>query len=153
MRSAAELQVALQERRSLPKCYSFWNKRLRRPSSSLTPLIPWIRFIHSLGADSGFNSRYLSLAWTESLGKRLFACGKAWCCSYMTESHTTLCVWAVWVVTSTGARSPGDMVEHLLSHVGGNHHPSGLQGSRPLLDWRPGCLCTAHCPTMLYIVK
>ena len=36
-------------------------------------------------------------------------------------------------VTTTEARGPGDMIEHLLSHVGENHHPSGPQGSRPLL--------------------
>jgi hypothetical protein len=32
------------------------------------------------------------------------------------------------MVTSTGARGPGDMIEHLLSHVGGNHHPLGPSG-------------------------
>ena len=31
-------------------------------------------------------------------------------------------VGAVEVVTLTGARGPGDMREHLLSHVGGNYH-------------------------------
>ena len=31
-------------------------------------------------------------------------------------------------VTSTGARGPGDMIECLLSHVGGNHHPPGPPG-------------------------
>ena len=43
----------------------------------------------------------------------------------MTDSHTPLLVvvvvvvvGAVGVVTSTGARGPGDMREHLLSHVG-----------------------------------
>jgi hypothetical protein len=68
--------MALQERRCLPKCYSSWNKRLRQQSSSRTPLILWIEFIYSLGGDSGFDSRYLSLAWTESLGETLFACGR-----------------------------------------------------------------------------
>ena len=28
----------------------------------------------------------------------------------------------------TGARGPGDMIKHLLSHVGGNHHPLGPPG-------------------------
>ena len=32
---------------------------------------------------------------------------------------------AVGSVTSTGARGPGDMMEHLLSHIGGNYHPPG----------------------------
>jgi hypothetical protein len=59
--------------------YSSWNKRLSRRSSSRAPLTPWIGFIYSFGDDSGVDSRYLSLAWTESLGKTLFACGKAWC--------------------------------------------------------------------------
>jgi hypothetical protein len=59
-------------------------------SSSRTPLIPWIGFINSFGSDSGFDSRYLLLPWTESLGETLFACGKAWCCSYVTDSHIPL---------------------------------------------------------------
>jgi hypothetical protein len=60
--------LVLWESSSSPKCYSSWNKRLRQQSSSRTPLIPWIGFIQSFGGDSGFDSRYLSLAWTESLG-------------------------------------------------------------------------------------
>jgi hypothetical protein len=78
-----------------PKCYRSWNKRPRRWSSSRVPFIPWIRFIYSFGGDSGFDSRYLSLAWTESLRETLFACGKAWCCSYETDSHTSL-LWGLW---------------------------------------------------------
>jgi hypothetical protein len=34
----------------------------------------------------------------------------------------------VGAVTSTGARGPGDMIEHLLSNVGGNHHPLDTPG-------------------------
>jgi hypothetical protein len=52
----------------------------------------------------------------------------AWDIVCMTGSHTHLLQGAVGAVTSTGARGPGDMMEHLLSHVGGNHHPSGLLG-------------------------
>jgi hypothetical protein len=37
-------------------------------------------------------------------------------------------VGAVGAVTLTGARGPGDMVKCLLSHVGGNYHPSGTTG-------------------------
>ena len=58
-----------------------------------------------------------------------------------------LIVKAVGAVTLTGVRGPGHMIKHLLSHVSGNHHPLGSRGSRPLLNWRPGCLCAAHCPT------
>lgn len=46
-------------------------------------------FIYSSGGDSGFNRRYLSLAWTESLAET-FACGKIGCCSYMIDSHAPL---------------------------------------------------------------
>jgi hypothetical protein len=34
-------------------------------------------------------------------------------------------VGAVGAVTLTGARGSGDMIESLLSHVGGNYHPWG----------------------------
>jgi hypothetical protein len=60
-------------------------------------------------------------------------------------------VGAVGAVTLTGTRGPGDMIECVLSHVGGNHHPLGPPGSRPMLDCRPGCLCAAHCPISEYI--
>ena len=32
------------------------------------------------------------------------------------------------MITSTGASVPGDMIKILLSHVGGNYHPSGPMG-------------------------
>jgi hypothetical protein len=41
---------------------------------------------------------------------------------------------------------PGYLVT-LLSHADGSHHLAGHWGSRPLLNWRPDCLCTAHHPT------
>ena len=47
----------------------------------------------------------------------------------------------------TGARDLGGVTEHLLSYAGRNHYPPGHQGSKPLLNWGLGCLCTAHCPT------
>jgi hypothetical protein len=57
---------------------------------------------------------------------------EAWDIVCMTDSHTHLLEGgrggAVEVVTSTGARRPRDMIEHLLSHVGGNHHPLGPLG-------------------------
>jgi hypothetical protein len=56
-------------------------------------------------------------------GGNLFARGKAWCCSYVTDGHTPLMSGVAGAVTSTGARGAGDMIEHLLSHVGRNHHP------------------------------
>ena len=43
------------------------------------------------------------------------------------DSHTLIATpgrRAVGAVTLTGARGSGDMIEHLLSHVGGNHHLS-----------------------------
>ena len=36
----------------------------------------WIGFIYSFGADSEFDSRYFSLAWTESLGKPYLHVGR-----------------------------------------------------------------------------
>jgi hypothetical protein len=56
--------------------YSSWNKRLRRRSSSCALLIPWMDLYTVLGGDSGFVSRYLSLAWTESLGKPYLHVGR-----------------------------------------------------------------------------
>jgi hypothetical protein len=44
-----------------------------------------------------------------------------WLCDY----YPHFPVGAVAVVTSRGTMGPGDMVEHLLTHVGGNYHPSG----------------------------
>jgi hypothetical protein len=70
------------------------------------------------------------LAWTESLGKTLFACGKAWCCSYVTDTHTHL-LWGLW--GSNFNRSQGSRRhEHLLPHVGGNHYPLGPPGVQDL---------------------
>jgi hypothetical protein len=51
----------------------------------------------------------------------------------------------------TGDRNPGGVAEHLSSHAGGSLHPSGHQGSRPLLNRGPGCQCTADCCTRSYI--
>ena len=75
-RSAAESLVALLKRRSLPKCYSSWHKRLRGWSSSRTTLIPWIVFIYSFGCDSGSNSKYLSLAWLRAWGRPYLHVGR-----------------------------------------------------------------------------
>ena len=52
--------------------------------------------------------------------------------------ETHLSCGAVGAVILTGARGPEDMIEHLPFHVGGNHHSLDPQGSRPMLDWRPG---------------
>jgi hypothetical protein len=53
------------------------------------------------------------------------------------------------VVTLTGANGPGDMREPLLSHVGEKLSPTGPTGIQTgaQLDWRPGCLYIAPCPT------
>jgi hypothetical protein len=53
VRSAAG--VALQER-SLPKCYSSWNKRLRQRNSSRIPLIPWMDLYTVLGVIRGLTT-------------------------------------------------------------------------------------------------
>jgi hypothetical protein len=58
-------------------------------------------------------------------GETLSACGRAWCCSYVTDR-------AVGAVTSTGARGSGDLIELLLSHVGGNYHPPSPAGVQDL---------------------
>ena len=46
-------------------------------------------------------------------------------------------------VATTGARGPGGIAEYLPFLTGGNHHLWGHQGSRPVLNLGPGCLCTA----------
>ena len=69
VRSTAVLQEDLWESRPLPKCCSSLDRRLCRRNSSCTSFIPWIGFIYNFGGDSGFDSRYFSLAWTENLEK------------------------------------------------------------------------------------
>jgi hypothetical protein len=53
---------------------------------------------------------------------------ETWDTLYVTFSHKLLLWGGMEAVTSTGARSPGDMIKGLLSHVGGNYHPSGPTG-------------------------
>ena len=60
---------------------------------------------------------------------------------------------AVGAVPLTGGRGPGDMIDYLLSHVCGNHHPSRHQVSRPLLNLISGCLCTYHHPTPAHLTS
>jgi hypothetical protein len=50
---------------------------------------------------------------------------EAWDIVYLIASHVPSPVGAVGAVTLTGARGPEDMIERLLSHVGGNYHRSG----------------------------
>jgi hypothetical protein len=59
---------------------------------------------------------------------------EAWGFICVTDSQHTYPAGAVGVVTSTGARRPGDMIELVLFHVGGDHHPLGPRGSRPWLS-------------------
>ena len=40
----------------------------------------------------------------------------------------------------TKARGLGGMVENLPYHTGRSHHPPSHWGTRPVLDWGPGCL-------------
>ena len=92
MRIVAGPQVALWERRSLPKCYiQLLEQKTQTKEYFSCTFNSLDGFINSSGGDSGFNSRLgLSLVWTESLEETLFACGKAWCCSYVTDSHMPL---------------------------------------------------------------
>jgi hypothetical protein len=50
----------------------------------------WIEFLYTVLGRSGIDNRYFSLAWSESFGETLFACGRAWCCFYVTNGHTPL---------------------------------------------------------------
>jgi hypothetical protein len=85
------------------------------------------------------------------VGRSLARRPEAWDIVYVTARHTLL-LWGLWgSVTLTGARGPEDMREHLLSHVGENYHHQVLPDSRPQLDWRPGYMCIAHCPTFLHL--
>jgi hypothetical protein len=43
-----------------------------------------------------------------------------------------------------GARDPGGMAKHLPFHAGGNHHPLGHWGSRPLLNRGSGIGLSVH---------
>ena len=94
------------------------------------------------------DNRYFSLVWSESFGETLFACGKAWCCSYLTDGHISLCRVGGGCSYITGAKDPECVAENLLSHAGGVQHPSGHRGFRPLLDQGTGCLCIANCHTL-----
>jgi hypothetical protein len=130
VRSAAGPQVALRERRSLPKYYSSWNKRLRQRSSSHTPLIPWMDLYTVLGviqSSTAGTSHWLGLrVW----GKPYLHVGKLGAAWWLIATH--LSCGGCGVVTSTGARHPGDMIKHLLSHVGGNYHPPCPTGVQDL---------------------
>jgi hypothetical protein len=53
VRSAVGPRVPLWDRRSLPKCYSSWNKRLRWRSRSHAPLSPWMDLYTVLGVIQG----------------------------------------------------------------------------------------------------
>ena len=58
-------------------------------------------------------------------------------------SHTS----PVGAVTSIGARGPENRIEHLLSHVGGNHHslgPARIQDLCSTGDHTVGVQLTAH---------
>ena len=50
-------------------------------------------------------------------------------------------VGTVGAVTLTGIRGPGDIIKHLLSHVGGNYHPPGPTGVQDLRLIRDQAVC------------
>jgi hypothetical protein len=93
-----------------------------------------------LGGDSGFVSRYLSLAWTESLGKPYLHVGRLGAVPIWLIA-TPLLWGLVGALTSIGARGPGDMIEHLPSYVGGNYHPSGSTRVQDLVWTRNQAVC------------
>ena len=125
--------MALRERRSLPKCYTKLLEQ-KTQNSSYAPLISWMGVIQGLIAGT---SHWLGLrVW----GETLFACGKAWCNSFVADGHASP-VGPVGAIISTGARGPGDMVKRLLSHVGGNYHPSGSPGVQDLASTGNQAVC------------
>jgi hypothetical protein len=77
-----------------PQVLQLLGQRLGRLSSSHTPFIPWIGLIYSFGDDSGFDSRYFSLAWTESLGKPYLHVGGLGVAT--TKIDAAVCVCGVW---------------------------------------------------------
>jgi hypothetical protein len=101
--------------------------------------------IHGLTADT---AHWLGLrAW----GKPYLHVGRLGSCSYMTDSHIPLPwglwgLWELWGLQFYKGKGPRRQ----------NQIPSipcrwdsqvGHWGSIPLLDWRPGYLCTAHRPS------
>ena len=95
-------------------------------------------FIYGSGGDSGFDSRHLSLAWTESLGETLFACGKAWCCSYVTDSLSCGGYRGDNFDRSQGSRRHDQMPS---VHVGGNYHPPSPIRVQDLSTTRDQAVC------------
>lgn len=69
-----------------------------------------------------------------------------------TDGHTPLCrrvkLWEA--IAAKGARVPGGVAKHLPS-LKSRSHLLGDQGSRPVLNQGPGCMCTAHHPTVEYM--
>jgi hypothetical protein len=75
---------------------------------------------------------------------------------------THLSCGAVGAVTSTVARGPGDMIKHLPSHVGGNHHPLGPLGFKTYAQLETSlsvgsslpcpCICLSLCGYMCLCV-
>ena len=109
----------LRERRSLPKCYSSWNKKLKGQSSSRSPLISWIEFICCFGGDSSLDSR----VW----GKPYLHVGRlGGAPTWLIATHLS----CGGCGASIGAEGPEDMIECIPSHIGRNHHtlvPPGVQ--------------------------
>ena len=66
---------------------------------------------------------------------------EAWDIVYLTKSDTSP-VGTEWVVTSIRDRVPGDMVELLPSHVGGNYHTSLSPGVEDLALTGNQAICT-----------
>ena len=65
----------------------------------------------------------------ESFGETLFACGRAWCCSYVTDGHIPLCrgLWEAVAVTGVRAQETWPNSYHLMKAEVIAHQISGFK--------------------------
>jgi hypothetical protein len=127
--------------------YSSWNKRFRQRNSSCTALIPWMDLyivqgwfgvwqqVPHIGLDESLGKPYLHVGRLGAAPKWLIAthlsCGGCGGSNFDSSQRSRKrdrlpSVPCRWKLPPT------------VSH----------QVSRPKLDWRSGCLCITHCPTL-----
>jgi hypothetical protein len=125
--------------------YSSWNKWLRLRNSSRIPLIPWMDVYTVLGVIQG-----LTAGTSHWLGLRI------WRKPYLHVGRLgAVPTWRIDTHLSCGgcggsnfSRSQGSRSHDQMPSVPCRWKLQPTEshwGSRPQLDWRPGCLCTAHC--------